>query len=189
MRRSWLVQRLQKPRTFGLGFKDNPFSFGGGLANGGLSGDAMDLLRPVFSFDYMDAAEFEFGAVPKALNTLAEQHKRLVAKTFTIPFAKVEPDWRGRKSKPPEGEATVYLLADKDHATEAEKRIRSWAAKDFTMKEATRLPRALWPVNEWDGDTQGWLELDNGFMFFTDEQMWASTCELFGVKHGAAVQS
>ena len=43
MKRSYLVQRLRKPRGWEL-TKDNPFSFGGGLQNGGLSGEAMSLL-------------------------------------------------------------------------------------------------------------------------------------------------
>ena len=72
MKRTYLIQRLEKPRTLkiaGVELKDNPFSFGGGLRNGGLSKDATDLLRPLFSFDYMGAAEFEFGAVPEALSS------------------------------------------------------------------------------------------------------------------------
>ncbi|MDO8604190.1 MAG: hypothetical protein Q7K40_02200 [bacterium] len=28
---------------------------------------------------------------------------------------------------------------------------------------------------------QGWLELDNGFMFFVNEDMWREFCKLFGV--------
>ncbi len=57
MRDSWLIQRL-KPAYPGLVqlWVDNPFAFGGGLRNGGLSGEAMNLLRGIFSFDYMGAA-------------------------------------------------------------------------------------------------------------------------------------
>lgn len=57
LKQTYLVQRLNRPTN---GY-DNPFSFGGGLKNGGLSEDAMKLLRPIFSFDYMGSAEFEFG--------------------------------------------------------------------------------------------------------------------------------
>jgi hypothetical protein len=65
---TWLIQRLEKSH----GNYDNPFSFGGGLKNGGLSPDAMNLLRPIFSFDYMGSAEFEFGAIPKSLKYMAD---------------------------------------------------------------------------------------------------------------------
>ena len=76
-RTPWLIQRLHKPESFKLAGveTDNPFSFGGGLINGGLSKEAMDLLRPIFSFDYMGAAEFEFGEVSKALTALARSEK------------------------------------------------------------------------------------------------------------------
>ncbi len=30
-------------------------------------------------------------------------------------------------------------------------------------------------------DTCGWLELDNGFLFFTDVEMWRRASGLFGV--------
>ena len=30
-------------------------------------------------------------------------------------------------------------------------------------------------------DVVGWLELDNGFMFFTDEKMWRGSCKWFEV--------
>jgi len=31
-------------------------------------------------------------------------------------------------------------------------------------------------------DVVGWLELDNGFMFFSDQKMWRASCDWFGVK-------
>ena len=58
--RPYLIQRLEKSKNY-----VNPFSFGGGLVNGGLSKDAMSLLKPIFSFDYMGSAEFDFGVLPK----------------------------------------------------------------------------------------------------------------------------
>ena len=52
MDRSWLIQRLNKPREYEGKLKglENAFSFGGGLVNGGLSKEAMELLN----FDYME---------------------------------------------------------------------------------------------------------------------------------------
>jgi len=160
---------------------DNPFSFGGGMLNGGLSSDAMDLLRGIFSFDYMGAAEFEFGAVPKALQGIAARSDRLAGWSFTIPLAKVAKNFR-EKGPAPKGSATVYVLADESWRPEVEDRIRGWAKEPYGgLKETTRLSSTLRPVTEWDGETVGWLELDNGFFFFTDEAMWEATCDLFGV--------
>ena len=183
LRRSWLVQRLRKPRNFGpLG--GNPFAFRGGLKNGGLSDEAMEIIGCVFGFDYMGAAEFEFGAVPKALHEIAKaaDKGKLAAFPFDIALSAVEPNWRDRKSPAPDGSATVYVLCPRDWGAEVERRVREWAAKDHTMKEPTHLPNTLRPYSEWDGDTVGWLELDNGFFFFTDADMWARTCSIFGVE-------
>jgi len=67
MRSIWLIQRLKKPYQSNgqglekLGFKDNPFAFGVGLLNGGISPEAMDLTREIWRYDYMGSAEFEWG--------------------------------------------------------------------------------------------------------------------------------
>lgn len=193
MQRSWLIQRLNKPLNGrGILGPDNPFAFGGGLHNGGLSSQAMDLLRGVFSFDYMGSAEFEFGAVPEALDGLAKSARSLAAGSLDIPLAEVAPHWSERKAKTtPEGSGAVYYLARREDATEVEQRIRQWAREGFRahLKESTHLESTLRPHNEWDGRTVGWLELDNGFFFFTDHDMWAKTCDLFGVATDEAVSA
>jgi hypothetical protein len=192
MKRTWLVQRLEKPRQWMLGGKtgDNPFAFGGGLRNGGLSPEAMDLLRPIFSFDYMGAAEFEFGAVPEALQRIAKfsDGGLLAGHTFDIALTDVLPDWREPKGYKPDGSATIYVLAPQDWMPEVEDRVREWAGKGYgsNLKEPTNLDRALRSnpdakENYWEHLT-GWLELDNGFMFFTDEEMWRKTADIFGVE-------
>lgn len=187
---SWLVQRLERPLKrdsehpfFG---KDNPFAFGGGLANGGLSGEAMDLLRDIWRFDYMGAAEFEFGAVPEALSKIARAD--LIATTFEIPLSKVEKDWRDKSKAKPKGSATIYVLCPRGWQQEIERRVRAWAKstyhedREFRLKENTRLPSALRPLEDYDRDVCGWLELDNGFLFFSDREMWEKACALFGVE-------
>jgi hypothetical protein len=185
LRRSWLVQRLNTPHTGVWGKdKDNPFAFGGGLRNGGLSDTAMDLIRGIFSFDYMGAAEFEFGAVPTALDGLAKAHKQLVADTLTIPLADVARTWHDKSTGDPDGDALVYVLARAEHLDDVKQRITDIAAGNYQLKESTHLNAVLRPhadPDRWQPETAGWLELDNGFAFFTDRQMWQSTCELFGV--------
>ena len=169
MKRSWLVQRLKQPypQDSILGV-DNPFAFGGGRRNGGLSDEAMGLLRGVFSFDYMGAAEFEWGAVPEAMQALAKQAKKLTAYTADL------------------GEGTVYVLCQRAHVDEVNARLTEWATTEYVeMKEQTCLYRALHPRDDWDRQVCGWLELDNGFFFFTDAEMWVATARLFGVKVGA----
>lgn len=191
MKRSYLVQRLNKPsRGSGpLAAFAEAFSFGGGLRNGGLSEDAMTLLRQVFSFDYMGAAEFEWGAVPEALRMVAKAQRNLRASTITIPLAQVAAGWRDKTTPGPDVVARVYLLCQAGHETEVETRVRLWAAEGYRarLKESTQLDEALRPSDDREVSTVGWLELDNGFFFFTDRDMWAATCSLFGVDVDQAV--
>lgn len=179
MESSYLIQRLKRP--YG---RVNPFSFGGGLRNGGLSDEAMDLLTGIFSFDYMGAAEFEFGAVPKALQKIAKSADDYQAFSFFIPLNKVAKSWRDKSIEKPVGDATVYVICNKNDVKEITTRIKKFAAENYNgnLKESTRLQGALRPLEDWDTEVMGWLELDNGFFFFTDKEMWEKVAELFGVE-------
>ncbi len=177
---SWLVQRLQQPRAFKIAGQaiDNPFSFGGGYKNGGLSDGAMDLIRPIMSFDYMGAAEFEFGAVPEAFGKLAKHQEELTAWSF--PVTRANRGWA--KEDAQECEAVVYALAPAAWREEVETRVRGWAVDPPRMQEPPNLGRALLPKEDWDRDVCGWFELDNGFLVFTDGDMWRKTAALFDVE-------
>lgn len=187
MERSYLIQRLNQPyRGNHVLGKTNPFAFGGGLKNGGLSDEAMGMLADVFQFDYMGCAEFEWGAVPEALQKMAKM--QLGATSFTIPLTEVQKDWRDKNDKEPEGEGTIYVIGQTADLPEIETRIRAWAKDDHysedgrrCLLEPTRLASTLRPASEYDGRTVGWLELDNGFAFFTDERMWRETAQIFGL--------
>lgn len=178
MESSWLVQRLRKPRGI------NPFSFGGGLKNGGLSDEAMDLIQGLFTFDYMGAAEFEFGAVPKALGHIAElaNENNLSHFVLTVRQGEVEPDFRDKTEA--DEPRSIYVLCASGDENEVAARIRSWAASRYNgdLKETTHIAGTLRPSSEWDGECVGWLELDNGFFFFADKTMFEGTAALFGVK-------
>jgi hypothetical protein len=101
--KSYLIHRLNKPdeptpqgdwnvkvnRAFGEG--------GGGL---GLSDEARKLFRAVCNFDYMGAAEFEFGAVPNVLREIADKRERLVSFSFVLEVKDITPGyWRERQAR------------------------------------------------------------------------------------------
>lgn len=186
MERTWLVQRLQKPFNLPpdhqMAKLANAFSFGGGLRDGGLSKEAMGLIQDIFRFDYMGSAEFEWGAVPEALSKLASSE--LEAFTVAIELAKVPANWRDQSGEVPEGSAILFVIAPKKEAQEVAERIETLAYEKVDTKERVGLHEALRPFNDWDGETAGWLELDNGFMFFRDGNMFQQTCKLFGVESG-----
>jgi hypothetical protein len=184
---SWLVQRLE-PKHPGILGEMNPFSFGGGLLNGGLSKEAIKLLP--FSFDYMGAAEFEWGAVPKSLQVIAKvaEDGLLAGWSLQIPLSKVPAPWSFKVDKPPPSVAgqkgTVYVLAPEAWKDECETRIVGWARrKGPRTKEAVMLADALRP-GEYPTRVCGWLELDNNWMFFTNKEMYEATAHIFGVKTG-----
>lgn len=160
MDRTWLIQRLLAPRQAA-----NPFAFGGGLVNGGLSSDAVNLLKGIFSFDYMGSSEFEWGAVPAALSFLAEQSSR-----GNIVCGEID---------------SVYYLCPANYEEEVKdiiQKLKNSESKLFRLKEYCGLAEHF---NYGDKNsfrnTLGWLELDNGFMFFVDEEMFENTKKLFGI--------
>ena len=184
---SWLVQRLQKPRKREgiLSNLANAFSFGGGLRNGGLSEDAMKLLKDIFRFDYMGSAEFEFGEVPKALQKMARGSADLMAFEIKVKTNADKDKWRDKNLSAESIEAAVYVLCDKKWRDEIEKRIKKWAKSETygETKECIGLNRTIRSKEDKYGfNAYGWLELDNGFMFFIDKEMWEKTCKIFDVK-------
>ncbi len=167
MENSYLIQRLKAPQNF-----DNPFNFGGGYKDGGLSKNAMDLIRPIFSFDYMGAAEFELGALPETLQKMAQNTESLIAGSLTA------------TTKNGNG-AEIFYICQEDHRLEVIKRIKlkalaEYGDKTLFTKEHVGLQGAI--DKEKYNRNIGWLELDNGFFFFIDKTAWMQTCALFQVE-------
>lgn len=182
-----LVQRLLKPKI-----KPNIFhAFGGGLLNGGFTSEAMKLLQNVFEFDYMGAAEFEFGGVPQALNSIAIRAADFVNFSLTIRRDKIAPNpERERPLGPkkllppiPETTATLYILCHKQDKDWVKSFVKNLAKNPYPLrlKENPMLNYALDPLSEYDSRYVGWLELGYGFMFFTDKEMFEKILSLFGL--------
>ena len=168
MERTWLVQRLKKPTGH------NPFVFGGGDKNGGLKEEAMDMLSKVFSFDYMGCAEYEFGAVSEGLTKIFDNKDKLVYSSFMV-------NWEGEvySESWEQGDTTVYYICQKDH----EKEVRKFISKCAKGKEDTKGGvRFGYSMANPDYGVVGWLELNNGFFFSTDGNMWDDVCRLFSDK-------
>lgn len=185
----WLIQRLNHPVYLPEGHplkgKDNPFRFGCG--GGRLSKEALDMLRPIFEFDYMGSAEFEFGSVPKALQSMIASVQELCAVSFEIDQGDVYfGSWDERYFKEPvKGvKKTVHLIAKLSHHEPAEKYMRSMLQKDVPrLKEHSRFKEAFLdrksPKEDWLQRTQGWFDIDNCLFFFTDMKMFEQMKALF----------
>jgi hypothetical protein len=98
VKRSW---RDEQPDTYRVQrLKRKPASdwqarvsqvFGGGMV--GMSGDGWKFCQQVFDFDYMGAAEYEFGAIPKALKNIVDERADYRAWSFVIKSADIKPGW------------------------------------------------------------------------------------------------
>jgi hypothetical protein len=160
LKRTYLVQRLKKPYK---GNADNPFNFGGGLLRGGMNEEGYRMLNQIFTFDYMGASEFEHGAVPKALDAIAQAFEKGDGATGEIEIDCVP----------------VYYLTHKNVEKETVARIKDLAKDPFVtkmrLKEWTRFGDVISARNGTKKDDYamkyiGWIELDNCFMFFVDKE-------------------
>ena len=172
----WLIQRLNLPYPPKEG--DNPlakltnvFAFGGGLPNGGLSGDAMEILNKCFSFDYMGAAEFEYGIVPVVMSFMFENREKYELVEIPVTTEKGT-------------ESIVYAIVPTVF-----KRViigfiirEAFKARFGELKEVTGLHPAL-EKEKYRERLGGWLELNNGYFFFTDKTMFENVAELFDLAH------
>jgi hypothetical protein len=187
---SYCIQRLRPPPKGDMEAKAEQV-FGG--ANLLLRPEAWKLLQGVFSFDYMGAAEYEFGTIPRCLKAMAADHEQLQAFEMVLPAKSIEPNWnRERKARTKAGKVakkqpahpgiadrTVYVLARKEHVEGVREYLPKLASGKMRTQSSPRFPQALDPIGEFDNDVCGWLELDNGYFFFLDKAMWEKTAQLF----------
>jgi hypothetical protein len=171
------VQRLRQP----TGLAGNPFAFGAGKRNGGIAGNVMMRLDQLFSFEYMGSAEYEFGAAAQAIETLRDHVATgdVLAWSFSPPLTKIEPS----DTTPPT--AVIYVIAPPEHRVEIESRITTWANERWSqsLKEAIFLAHVLRQLPDEDlFETCGWLELNNGFFFFSDRVMFEGVANFLGAE-------
>ena len=132
------------------------FSFGGGLKNGGLSNDAMNLIRNICRFDYMGAAEYEFGAVPESLSYIAQNAEYYMEMVFDVYGS------------------DVYVFARTEDLADMLVVLQGLADGEIRPKCYYNSDK-----NIFSGDTIGGLELDNHFFFFNNENSFKNMVSLF----------
>lgn len=182
MNTSYLIQRLLKPfqqKTKGISVAE-VFAFGGGLQRGGLSKEAWDLLAPIFRFDYMGAAEFEFGAVPETLAKIFDEKDKY--ESFVDKVKYEYKSWKDDKDYT--GSRDIFVICKIEDKEEVLKRIRHFAKNSYSnTKELVCLNESM--AEKSSREYIGWLELDNGYMFFIDEGAFRKICLLFQIKEKA----
>ena len=193
-----LIQRCTAPLHSPMGIR-NPFAFGAG--GGRLSSQALDLLAPVLNFDYMMAAEYEFGAVPDGLNKI-RQHadKKLFFSTLDIKVksVKLKSDYIQDKKREAES-VPVYVIGAESNREEIERRVTLLATDEdkclqdmwqhfkgklhegMYVRDSPLLNRYIKFMPARDRPIVGWLELDNGFFFSVYPSMTEKFAALFGL--------
>lgn len=156
---------------------------------GSFAADGTKAFKGAFSFQYMGAAEYEFGSVPRALNdfasgTLVYGSFLLRGDEIPVSYKKSRPACtkagKLRKKQPvypPVADRTIYIICRKGDEAEVQNRVRLLAKGEIRPKMGTHFAMALDPVEDFDRETQGWFEMDNGFFFFLDHSMWEKTVQ------------
>ncbi|OGI14118.1 MAG: hypothetical protein A3E38_02150 [Candidatus Moranbacteria bacterium RIFCSPHIGHO2_12_FULL_54_9] len=194
--RTYLIQRLRLPHE-----DCAAADFPGDIHSGGFSDELWNILKQFGFLEYMDAPEFEFGAVPETFQRMALAHRSLAAYTLDISGHPEFPsNERFDAYQSDELEAirtrhmlktTVFVLAPhfiRPHVEDTLLRIA--LGDEIDLRKPTRLGESVFCARHWKtgsaeartyGKTCGWLELDNGFMFFSDEDTWRNFCDVFGL--------
>jgi hypothetical protein len=171
----YLIQHLEQPQG-----RDNPFAFGGGLLNGGFTPEAFALLKPIFSFTYMGAAEFEFGALPTTFHFLYSQARNPTGQGLVTGEIKFTGKSRAKRYLEIKGKS-VYYICPTSYETQVREYITSMAIDNcvYHMKSYTGLHYTLAGITS---KSCGWIEIRSGYMFFTDYTMYTKTKQLFGLE-------
>lgn len=189
MKRSINIQRLVEPLKGSDGeVADNPFSFGSGYRNGGLPDDIMKMVSPIFGFDYMGAAEFEYGALPAAFNKMAEMAEEGKLESFSVDVETSGDSHAWKDEAQGVCKDTVFVVCSAERKEEVTARIHGYArGEDLTSlrtRESVRLESSIRIRAKGNRPPShiGWLELDNGYFFSVDEDKWKLFSSLFGVE-------
>jgi hypothetical protein len=158
IRRTHLIQRLNAPTGFVEGFGTVTL----------LSKYAKEILKYVCEFDYMGSSEFEFGSVPRTFERITQYCKDGKATKGNVQLEK-----------------NILYLCERDCRNYVEDTITKLAEDEyrhFRLQEPCRL-RDILEGNKYFDRLKGWLEMNNNFMFFVDQEMAEKFYTIFNVKN------
>jgi len=174
----YLLQRLLRPSNDSM-LNINAFSIGGGT---GLNKEAWEIISQCWEFDYMGAAEFEYGALPKSLKRFVK--KNLIGFELIIPADKIKKIWEVQRENIKINDATVYVICGLEEKNSVAEAIVKIAGDKFELKEFSMFPDTLqkkYVDEKMRGFIKycGWIDIINDFMFFTDKEMYERSLILF----------
>lgn len=153
----------------------------------GLTTKAWDVLDELCTIEYMGAAEYEFGKLPKFLGGFLDVAEEKGLSTFSFVLGPNERELSFNRKHhnssaplPPAQDVRLYGICVTDQVDLIVDRIRELAKDSCRVKRGSGLSNALDPYDN-DNPVTGWVELSNGFLFFSDETMWRGFSDLFSV--------
>jgi len=158
LERTYLIQRLEKP----VG-NTSPFDFG--VGGSGLNQRSQAKISNIWNWGYMGAWEYENGSVERAISKIGQYITEGLVFTGTVEVG---------------DNKLVHLLCEGTKEGEIEKRIKSIYnnEEEFHLKSPSFFKDSIDHRNH---STIGWLELNNGFMFFKNKKAYNQTLDLFGI--------
>jgi hypothetical protein len=184
LKSSYLIQILKKPiplendenewlrETFRFGAKTNEL--------GGFDKEFAKKIGKICSFQGMGSSQYEWGAVPSAVECLYEKN---IEDSFKfINFEYVVPTYK----------STIYVICRKAHSKSVKFRLRALAETSdfrklskrtgFNLRDRCYLHESLEKIfNNKIPEYLGWIELSNPYFFFLDKDMYDGFLNLFKV--------
>lgn len=104
----------------------------------------------IINIDYMGAAEYEFGAIPKSLDRIRESLSKYVKTQY--------------KFKGTEIELTVFCKSD--DVQYIEDFLEGLASRKYHTKCYSNIPELINPDPKWPINTKFWWDIENDWMYW-----------------------
>lgn len=181
---TWLVQPLLPPRPLGADGEPQIDPYAEGPMLSIFPRDRRNALATIFTFAWLGASQYEGEALRQAVDHLGgptdDRCRHIVV------LSADEAGSVNDSTELPNGPAIVYVLSNRSTSAAVAARIRELAAGTCQTRDDIRLAEALRGAAGPEVPA-GWLELDNGFFFFTDRTMFTWMAELLGIDVTAAL--
>jgi hypothetical protein len=139
-----------------------------------------EYLDRLFSWHYMGAAEYEWFAIPRAVQRLIEARHGLKLAVFVIPGSKLPVNERYQDepiAPTPPPDLTLYYLGPAGY--DIPKLLKLMCKDRLNCKSPHALRHMVDPISSFDGDIIGWLCLDFPFFLVKDRAIFDSLSRLF----------
>ncbi|MBT6995700.1 hypothetical protein HN865_01725 [Candidatus Woesearchaeota archaeon] len=158
MLESYLIQRLRDPTK---DIRESNFKNG---SNGGISYGIFGNLSSICTFDFMNNDEFRYSVINRGIEKIIKYSSEGKGSSGIIELS-----------------SPIHYICEKDQKRKVKGLIQRLNNNEdkLKLKEPTLLQESL--ENPEEARIKGWFELNKGFMFFLDQEMYKRTVDLFRI--------